>query len=758
MSKQTFKEQFGDVYGKIIESKYAYTDREGVLLENSYEDIVNRHVDTAAKYRKIFKEDIFLAQLYDALINMRIIPGGSIIASIGTGNLTSLSNCFVVPAVEDSYEDIIRKDAMLAHIMKRRGGVGLDLSNIRPKGSLVNNAAKTSTGIVPFMHRYSNTTLEVAQGGRRGALMLSIDYKHKDVLDFINAKTDKTSIKGANISVKADGDLFLKENEKILNSIIKNMYGYAEPGLLFWDNILDNPIDAMSHPMFMTSSTNPCGEIPLNPYGTCILAHQNLYAYVTDPFTPKAALDLTLLKQDAAVLTMFMNIVVEEELKHIRRILAKSQQGVEHNLWLEVDRVLRQGRRIGIGKTGLADMLAALNLTYEPHGVIEQVSKTILDTVYMTSCTIETKAPVLNVKRNFKKFRAHKLIKGIYERNKIDEDLVPANIGFTTLAPVGTGSIIADVSSGMEPVFALEYKRKRRANEFEEASIIDESGDKWIEFGVFHKQYDVWAKTNRVKEIHKDKIGTGSPYLGQTSDKINVRDKIAIQAILQKYTDQSISVTHNVPKQFPMEDIRELIEEAHAVGIKGFTLYRDGSREGILTTEPQSVSAAQTGRPKALKCDIHNVKIDGKVWNVLIGIKDGRPYEIFALMVNNIVIKNIESAYLIKEKVKNKTTYSLQSEFIDIKDITSYYTSGNEQVLTRLLSRSLQRGESVEKLVSDFDKVSMTIGTFEQVLRRVLSRYVDAFFLREMCPECNSEMIVEGGCKTCKNCGISKCE
>lgn len=767
MQKNKLKlyKEFDPTIADIIYNKYIWKDKEGNPIDKSYEDIVNRIIEKVKQYPKIMPPKM-IKDLRTSLYNMKIIPGGGILTGMGTDKLTSLSNCFVIDSAKDNYESIIGNDAAQTHIMKRRGGVGHDLSNIRPKGSIVNNAAETSTGIVPFMERYSNTTNEVAQGGRRGALMLTLDEKHSDALDFVNAKKDMTSITGANISLKSTKWLF--KQKKLFDSVIHNMYHYAEPGLLFWDNILDNPIDAMKLEEFKTISTNPCGEIPLNAFGSCLLTHLNLYSYVKNPFTNKAEIDWYELKKDTELGIRFLNVIVEEELKHIIRILGVCEDGIETKTWNRIHAVLSRGRRIALGKTGLADMLAALELNYdnskETLKIIEQVSKSIKEAAYKTSCIIPIIAPILEDDNNYTKFVKHPFYNKASESlGKKKGLLKPANIGLLTVAPVGTGSIIAEVTSGIEPLFNHCYNRKRRAHEGEEYNTLINK-EKWIQKQYIHKPlldfaiYNGLFSNSNVQDI--EDIFKKSPYFLNTTKDIDVMHKIDIQSVLQKYTDQSISVTHNIPEDYDITLIPDLIKYAQKKKLKGFTVYREGSREGILTISKDTFKMPDK-RPKELDCDIHSVKANGEDWTIIIGLFKKKPYEMFALKVNNVVLKKISNAKLVKNKEKIKeefvTKYKLISDYITINDLTSLYSSGNEEVLTRMISRRWRNGETASDILNDFDKVQMTIGTFEQVVKRILCYYVNKKVTTDPCPNCLSMLILENGCKTCKSCGYEKC-
>lgn len=747
--------EFNEQVADIVYNKYLWKDKAGNPIDRSFKDIVKRMVKAASKYPKFMdKQD--LVDLENALLDRDLIPGGSILAGLGTNKNTSLSNCFVIPPAEDNYESIIGNDAKQTHIMKRRGGVGHDLSNIRPKGSPVNNSAQTSTGIVPFMKRYSRATEEVAQDGRRGALMLTIDEKHADAIDFVNAKRDTTSITGANISLRATDWLFTQD--KLFDAVVDSMWNYAEPGLLYWDNILDNPIDAMGVDEFKTSSTNPCGEIPLNPYGSCILAHINLYNMVDSPFSLSAGVSEPKLSRTIELGVKFLNVVVEEELKHIQRIINLSENGHERSTWLNIKKILKKGRRIGLGRTGFGDMLAAVNMGYDNNvdtiDMTEWTSRVILSVAYRTSCNLPIVAPILEDDDNYANFIGHKL----YE-NQNPNIGRPANIGLLTVAPVGSGSQLAGVTSGIEPLFLPSYNRKRRATENEEYNTVV-NGKRWIETKIIHPPLLDFARTRGYNgfedELDIDEIFKESPYYMSTTNEVDVKHKIELLSIMQKHIDQSISVTHNVPKDYPKENLYHLIEYAHDKGLKGFTLYRDGSREGILTAEPAAKELPKK-RPDVLECNVHNVKVDGHAWTVIIGLLNNKPYELFALKVKNVTVKDLKKAKLIKYRIDGESYYKLDSNSITINDLASLYTSGNEEILTRMISKRWQEGVSIAGVLEVFNKVELNIGTFEQAIKRVISKYVEIKSTGETCPECGSPLIYEDGCKSCSSCSYSKC-
>ena len=732
--------EFPQEIADIIYAKYIWKNKEGLPIDKSWKDIVSRIVRTAEPYSTIMK-NVDIARLEAMLLNKYFIPGGSIIAGMGTDMLTSLSNCFVIPGPKDNYQSIINTDNIQVQIMKRRGGVGHDLTKLRAAGTPVNNSAITTSGVVSFIPRYSNSTLEVGQDGRRGALMLSISDKHKDALAFVNSKRDRTSIRGANISVRLTKG---PKKGKLLDAICKNMHEFAEPGVLFWDNVLNNPVDAMGLKRFKTVSSNPCGEIPLNEWGSCILAHLNLFAYVEKPFTLEAKFNKKQFAYDVGIAIRFLNVVIEEELAHIIKIMDVCEIGLELNTWSSIYDILKEGRRIGLGITGYADALAALGLPYsndeETVNFTHTLAKIKKEESYKVTCNINIVAPVLEDDYIYEKW----ISQGTYGENSNR----PANIALSTIAPVGTGSMILGVTSGIEPLFAPIYKRRRRT--FGEKKFTEEvNGEKWIELNVTHPPL-IKVLEQMPIDIEVIQAFDESAYKGSTTMDVKVEDKMLLQAVWQEYTDQAISVTHNVPSDYPIEKVAGLLKTAYKYGLKGFTMYRDGSREGVLNL----VTDTKKKRPKAIRCDIHSVKISGEDWTVLVGFNDDLPYELFALKVQSVKINQMPNASLVKYTKKGNTKYKLQTDAIVIDDLTSLYTSGNEEILTRMITRRWRNGETMDDVLDDFEKVNMIIGTFEQVILRVLSKYASPKEIE--CPKCGAKLIQQGGCSEC-SCGYSKC-
>ncbi|MCK4500949.1 hypothetical protein KAU11_10670 [Candidatus Babeliales bacterium] len=725
----------------------------------SWDDKVKNMVE--ALYRPWFKYS--KEEVYDAIFNYNIIFGGSVTANVDNDTPTSLSNCFVIEGPEDNYEDILRADAELAHIMKRRGGVGLDLSKLRPKGSPVNNAAVTSTGVVAFMERYSNTTKEVAQGGRRGALMLTLDIRHPDALDFINAKTNTDKITGANISIKLtkefmkcaeEGRQFIQQfpidsthptiakqvnASEILKRIAENIKTFAEPGILFWDTIMDNRIDREGYPEMVTQSTNPCGEIPLAPYDSCRLLHINMYNLVENRFKPNAYVDEDETIKICNMAVDLGNAMIMEESRKVNIILDKievedsDRESIEHKLWTKILNKLAY-KRLGIGKTGYADYLAALGLNYSKESVSHTIN--IVDIIY-----------------NHIESRSIELLEHLEE----EEYEVPrVNIGLHTVAPVGSGSIIADISSGIEPLFGAIIQRRRRATESDNKNEveIDDNGDAWVKYIHIHEPLLEFARVNgksiNVTDLDNlNRIFKDSPYYNNVASDIIPGDKLKLQQVFQEKTDHSISITHNYPKETETLTIYNAIVEAFDLNLKGFTAYVDGSRTNIL----EVVTASPSDRPIEISAEVHNLKAREDKFYGIVGLKDRTPSEIFIFKDSSIEIKSLKNAKIIKRIVDGGNIYDLTSDSITIKDLASKYNSGNNIILTKLLSRLLRRGESIEKILEDFKTSNGKIGSFQNAIASVLEYYTN-----NQCPTCKSDNLAfQEGCLTCLNCGYSKC-
>ncbi len=811
-------------------NKYALKDSQGRIYELTPDDMHRRIAREIARIEKKFPNPLSEDDIFKLVRNFRyIVPQGSPMTGIGNDfQIASLSNCFVIghDGPSDSYGGIMKTDQEQVQLMKRRGGVGHDLSHIRPKGSPVLNSALTSTGIVPFMERYSNSTREVAQDGRRGALMLSISIRHPDTESFIDAKMTKGKVTGANVSVKID-DAFMDsvinnkpyiqrypvDSDKPLyekkidarslwKKIIHNAWKSAEPGVLFWDTVIRESVaDCYSDLSFKTFSTNPCGEIPLCPYDSCRLLAINLYSYVNDPFTADSKFDFDLFKKHVGLAQRIMDDIIDLELEKTDAILAKIDSDPEDEeikrteklLWINIKDKAIQGRRTGVGITGEGDMLAALGLQYGSENAIDfstEVHKTIALEAYRSSVRLaEERGPFPLYDANREKNNSF-----IQRLKKEDEGLIQEmikhgrrNISLLTIAPTGTTSLMTQTTSGIEPVFLPVYKRRRKVNPNDgtaEISFIDEVGDCWEEYNVFHHKFEAWLKVNgyNVEEVKNmddnsiQKIIAKSPYHKATSNDVDWVNKVKMQGQVQKWVDHSISVTINLPKNTTEELVNELYITAWNSGCKGCTIYREGSRSGVLVTKEGKISEEDLiqkyKRPKVLDAEIIRFKNNDEGWIAFVGLKDGKPYEIFTGLEDEEMFpipKSITKGSIIKNKVEDGTTrYDFQ--YIDkygYKNTLgglSHIFNPEFWNYAKLISSVLRHGmpiRDVVNLVSSLRLHSDTINTWKTGVERALKKYIPdgtKAKTNQKCYECGSNNLVyQEGCLICTNCGSSRC-
>lgn len=731
---------------KVWATKYALKDNQGNIYERTPDDMHHRLAKELARIEKNYPNPMSEEEIFELLRDFRyIIPQGSPMSGMGNNfQIVSLSNCFVIgddqPA--DSYGAIMKIDEEQVQLMKRRGGVGHDLSHIRPKGSLVKNSALTSTGIVPFMERYSNSTREVAQDGRRGALMLSINVKHPDVEDFIDAKLDTGKITGANVSVKLTNDFMqavvdgttytqqypidslnpkcVKETDarEIWKKIIHNAWKVAEPGVMFWDTILSESIpDAYSDLGFRTVSTNPCGEIPLCPYDSCRLLAMNLYSYVEKPFTKEADFNLELFVKHVQKAQRMMDDIIDLEIEKINAILAKiasdpepdESKRTEKLLWEKIKNKTLKGRRTGLGITAEGDMLAALGVRYGSNEAINfavEVQKNLALAAYASSVQMARERgafPVYNAERE----EQVPMIQRIKQENPLIYNEMKKsgrrNIALLTIAPTGSVSICTQTTSGIEPVFKVSYQRRRKINPNDpvpvENMFEDEVGDKWEVFNVFHPKFNVWLEANGydLQEVktYSDKqleeLIQKSPYYKATANDIDWVSKVKMQGAIQKWVDHSISVTVNVPNNVTEELVAQIYETAWKSGCKGMTVYRDGCRDGVLVSneakkEEECDCIQEThapSRPKRLECEVVRFQNDYEKWIAFVGVLNGRPYEVFTGKADGFIIPSwVQRGWIIK--VKNDDEGNKRYDF-EFEDKEGY------KVLIQGLSRSFEQ-------------------------------------------------------------------
>ncbi|WP_373813739.1 adenosylcobalamin-dependent ribonucleoside-diphosphate reductase [Porphyromonas loveana] len=827
-----------ELAAKVWVMKYALKDAQGNIYEKSPEDMHKRIAGEIARIEKKYPNPLSEKELLALFDHFRyIVPQGSPMTGIGNDfQIASLSNCFVVglDGDADSYGAIIRIDEEQVQLMKRRGGVGHDLSHIRPKGSPVKNSALTSTGLVPFMERYSNSTREVAQDGRRGALMLSVSIKHPDSESFIDAKMTEGKVTGANVSVKID-DEFMRavvedkpykqqypidskepkwEKEIVArdlwSKIIHNAWKSAEPGVLFWDTIIRESVpDCYADLGFRTVSTNPCGEIPLCPYDSCRLLAINLYSYVKNPFTAEASFDFDLFRRHVALAQRIMDDIIDLEAEKIELILSKIDsdpegEEVKHSertLWHKIRNKTLAGRRTGVGITAEGDMLAAMGLRYGSDEAItfaEEVQKTLALAAYGSSVTMAKERGAFEIydaqreENNPFIARIREADPWLYEEMR---QYGRRNIACLTIAPTGSTSLMTQTSSGIEPVFMPVYKRRRKVNPSDknvQIDYVDEVGDSFEEFVVYHHNFVTWMRTNGYDPDRKytneeiDDLVARSPYYKATANDVDWVAKVKMQGRIQQWVDHSISVTINLPSDVSEELVNTLYIEAWKNGCKGCTVYRDGSRSGVLITdkpkkkdkkdEPATLQTTLPhqliSRPRELEAEVVRFQNNREKWIAFVGLKDGRPYEIFTGIADDdegiMVPKSVTQGKIIKNQDENgnrhydfqfcnKKGFKVTIEGLDSKFNPEYWN------YAKLISGVLRYGMPIEQVVHLVQGMSLndeSINTWKNGVERALKRYLPNGISAsgQTCPSCGQEtLIYQEGCLICTSCGASKC-
>ena len=824
-----------ELAAKVWVNKYALKDAFGNIYEKSPADMHHRLAREIARIEKNYPNPLTEAELFDLFDHFRyIIPQGSPMTGIGNEfQIASLSNCFVIglDGSADSYGAIIRIDEEQVQLMKRRGGVGHDLSHIRPKGSPVKNSALTSTGLVPFMERYSNSTREVAQDGRRGALMLTVSIKHPDSESFIDAKMVEGKVTGANVSVKIDDEFmqavvnetsymqqypinsadpsYVKQVDAsaLWKKIIHNAWKSAEPGVLFWDTILRESVpDTYADLSFRTLSTNPCGEIPLCPYDSCRLLAINLYSYVKDPFTAQATFDFELFRQHVQLAQRIMDDIIDLEAEKIEKILEKIDSDPEsvevkqseRHLWEKIRQKTLLGRRTGVGITAEGDMLAALGLRYgteEATDFAEQVQKSLALAAYNSSVQMAKERGAFAI-YDAKREEQNPFIQRLREA---DPQLYTAmttygrrNIACLTIAPTGTTSLMTQTTSGIEPVFLPVYKRRRKVNPNDAESrvdYVDETGDAFEEYIVFHHKFVTWMEANgyptskRYTQAEVDNLVAKSPYFKATSNDVDWLMKVRMQGRIQKWVDHSISVTINLPSDVSEDLVNQLYVEAWKCGCKGCTVYRDGSRSGVLISTDNKKKKKEdcncmqapiivAKRPRELDADVVRFQNNREKWIAFVGLLNGRPYEIFTGLADDeegiMLPKNIAKGTIIKSydedgqkhydfQFKNKRGYKMTIEGLDGKFRPEYWN------YAKLISGVLRYGmpiDQVIKLVQGMELNNESINTWKNGVERALKKYLPNGTVAkgQTCPNCGQETLVyQEGCLICTNCGASRC-
>lgn len=828
-----------ELAARVWATKYALKDSQGNYFELTPDDMHRRIAREIARIERKYKNPMDEQLLFDLMNHFRyLVPQGSPMAGIGNNlQVGSLSNCFVIglKGEPDSYGGIIKIDEEQVQLMKRRGGVGHDLSHLRPKGAEVKNSALTSTGLVPFMERYSNSTREVAQDGRRGALMLTVSVKHPDSEAFVDAKMTEGKITGANVSLKID-DAFMqaaiegkeytqqypihaekpKYTQKIdattfWNKIIHNAWQSAEPGVLFWDTIIRESLpDCYADFGFKTVSTNPCGEIPLCPYDSCRLLAINLYSYVENPFTPNAKFNFSKFKEHVMYAQRMMDDIIDLEMEKIETIIAKIEsdpetdevKATELNLWKKIKDKTSQGRRTGVGTTAEGDMIAAMGLTYGTEEATKfsvEVHKTLALAAYRSSVMLASERgafPVFDYKREVNNPFMNRLKEADSELYDLMVKYGRRNIACLTIAPTGTTSILTQTTSGIEPVFLPVYKRRRKVNANDKevrVDFVDESGDAFEEYVVYHPKFITWMNINgiEVKDNYTqeqiDEIVAKSPYYKATSNDVDWLNKVKMQGAVQKWVDHSISVTINLPNDVSEEMVNKLYVEAWKSGCKGCTVYRDGSRSGVLislksekkkTTENAAPSPADENgfvthkRPIELDADVVRFQNNKEKWIAFIGLIDGKPYEIFTGIADDdegiFCPKSVSKGKIIKVIDENgQKRYDFQ--FVNKRGFKTTIEGLSEKFnpefwnYAKLISGVLRYRmpiAQVLKLVGSLELDNQSINTWKVGVERALKKYLPngEKASGQTCPNCGQESLVyQEGCLICTNCGTSRC-
>ena len=827
------KEYFNgdELAANVWVSKYALKDSQGNIYESSPDEMHQRLAKEIARIEAKYPHPLSANDIYNLIKGFKyIVPQGGPMTGIGNHfQIASLSNCFVIgnEGNSDSYGGIMKTDQEQVQLMKRRGGVGHDLSHIRPSGSAVMNSALTSTGVVPFMERFSNSTREVAQDGRRGALMLSISIKHPDAEHFIDAKLDGTKVTGANVSVRIDNEFmeaavngkkytqqypidsanptFKQEIDasELWNKIVHNAWSAAEPGILFWDTIISESVpDCYADEGFTTTSTNPCGEIPLCPYDSCRLLAINLFSYVDSPFTSAAKFDFTKFKDHARSAQRIMDDIIDLEVEKIDKIIEKINtdpepeeiKAVEVRLWENIRKKSLEGRRTGVGITAEGDMLAALGLQYgsdESIDFSEKVHKTLAIEAYRSStemAKLRGAFPIFDATKE----KDNPFINRIKDADpELYQDMLSygrRNISLLTIAPTGTTSIMTQTSSGIEPVFMASYRRRRKINPNDRdarTDMIDEVGDHWEEYQVFHHNFSTWLKVNghnpeeveQMDDTSLNKLIEQSPYHKATANDVDWVKKVKLQGTVQKWVDHSISVTVNIPEDTSEDMVAQIYQTGWESGCKGITVYRDGSRSGVLVAnedkkekEEAIIEHNAPKRPPILEAEIVRFQNNHEKWVAVVGIFNERPYEIFTGPAEDFLFVPIwlEKAWVIKNKNDDgRSQYNLQYKDKDGYKVTieGLSRSFNPEYwnYAKLISGVLRHGMPLPYVVDMVNNLHLndeSLNTWKNGVARALKKYIPDGTepSQKICPECGeSALIYEEGCLNCKSCGHSKC-
>jgi len=798
-----------ELAAQVFLGKYSLTSPEGDILEKTPNEMHRRLAKEFARIESKYANPLSEDEIFSYFENFKyIIPQGSPMSGIGNPYQTvSISNCFVIESPYDSYGGILKTDQEMVQIMKRRGGVGFDISTIRPKGLPTKNAAKTTDGIAIFMERFSNTCSECAQNGRRGALMLSISIHHPEIETFINIKRDLKKVTGANISVRLSDEFMnaVKENKEyevrfpvdetenpqvrrkinaknIWDQIIDSAWASAEPGLLFWDNILNTtPTECYKSKGFGTVSTNPCGEIVLSPDDSCRLLLVNTLSFVNDPFTNKASFDYEKFAKLSQIGQRLMDDMIDLELECVDKIINKIEldpepedvKRIELDLWAKIKKAAINGRRTGLGVTAIGDTVAALGVRYgteESVEVIEEIYKQLGLNAYRETVKLAKERGTFPV-YDYDLEKNHVFINRIMALDpelKSDwEKYGRRNIALTTTAPAGSVSILTQTTSGIEPAFEVVYKRRKKINPNDKEArvdFVDALGIKWQEYKVYHHQYKKWMEVSG-KELIED-----SPYYKSRANDINWVMKVKAQAAAQKWICHSISNTTNIPAETTIETVKDIYMTGWETGCKGVTIYRDGCRDGVLVTETKSNKTDEVKfeehhapkRPTDLPCDIFHITVGGEKWNVFVGLYENKPYEIFAGRSQFVQIPKSKKNGVIHKNGSYNLLIGEGDDQIIVKDLATVFDNTSESAFTRTVSLALRHGVPVQYVVEQIDKGASkdnNLFSLGKGLMRVLKGYIkDGTKSKKKCENCGSEDIAYiEGCLTCSSCGNSKC-
>ena len=800
-----------DLAASVFAAKYALCDRAGNYLENTPDEMHRRLAREFSRIESKYPNPMSENEIYELFRDFKhIVPQGSPMAGIGNDNqVQSISNCFVIESPYDSYGGILKSDQELVQISKRRGGVGFDISTLRPKGLPTGNAARTTDGIEVFMERFSNSTREVAQGGRRGALMITISVHHPQIKDYINIKRDRKKVTGANISIRLSDEFLtaVRDNKKfhlrfpvergedhivedwvdaqeVWSEIIDAAHDSAEPGLIFWDSVIRNsPADIYVDEGFGTTSTNPCSELPLAPYDSCRLMLVNLISFIDDPFTENSSFDFEKFSNCVVKAQRLMDDMIDLEVEQIDKILNKiendqepaSVKKIEGDMWQTIRTKALSGRRTGLGVTAVGDTLAALGIRYGSEKsirVVEEIYKTLAVHAYRSSCIMAEERgsfPIHNHEREV----GHPFLERIWSECKSTHSMSKTsgrrNISILTTAPAGSVSTLTQTSSGIEPAFMLKYTRRRKISQLAEgteADFIDDLGDLWKEYDVYHHGFKQWMDISGQSDVES------SPYYMSTANEIDWKSRVKLQSAAQRWIDHGISSTINLPNNASVDEVKKIYEAGWEMGCKGITVYREGCRAGVLLDSNKGNNSIKTydapERPQELECSIHHATIKGEAWTILVGLLGERPYEIMGGLQKYIETpKKHKKGIIIKHHYKTKNSrYDLRiggnGDEILIKDLVAVFDNPNHAGFTRTISLALRHGAPIQYVVEQLQKDrEMDIFSFSRVISRVLKTYIKDGTTpgKNVCESCDAEnsLRYQEGCVTCMSCGHSKC-